>query len=86
MSDLTRYRYDDGGDDPDSWGESPEAYLHRKWLENHNYLVPDDSLQQIADAWNEYRLLDYNNYDETEAELEAKDKVFALLDGLVNDE
>ena len=38
MSDL--YRYDVGDEsDPDSWGESPEAYMRRNWLEAHNYLV-----------------------------------------------
>jgi len=37
----TLYWYDDGDDgSSESWGESPEAYLRRKWLESHNYLVP----------------------------------------------
>ena len=53
MSDL--YRYDVGDEsDPDSWGESPEAYMRRNWLEAHNYLVkvePDTRLRAIADAW-----------------------------------
>ena len=38
---MTLYRYDDGDDgSSDSWGESPEAYMRRKWLEKHKYLVP----------------------------------------------
>ena len=37
----TLYWYDDGDDDSsDSWGESPQAYLRRKWLESHRFLVP----------------------------------------------
>jgi len=33
------YYYDFGDDSPDDWGESPEAYMKRMWLESRQYLV-----------------------------------------------
>ena len=82
MSDLTRYRYDVGDEtDPDSWGESPTAYLHRKWLESHRYLVPDSTLQAIANAHKLYRELQRIDPVSREA-LDALALLLDLLDAL----
>ncbi len=51
MSDLTRYRIEPIPEQGLRYSQAREAMVGLERLKDDHYLVPDVTLQQIADAW-----------------------------------
>ena len=83
MSDLIRYRIDYGPPGGDTVApELEEAYQDVEELKRMGVLVPDSTLQAIADAWNAHkRVIDASSYA---AAFEGS-TLAALLDALVEE-
>jgi len=78
MSDLTRYRYNlEQAKESDRHSEHSWAQVQVDDLIHGGVLVPDTTLQQIADAWNE---LDYK--DRHQVRTVAGKLVATIEDGL----